>query len=221
MRLSGWPRLRLLSRGIYIRPNHIKQRLGVFTARFEKRKKKEERQEWKEEGAFPGGAGFTFGIAVKWRKRNVLFMEAGGCDGCCWWKEGGWGTGYSTDPVWRSCDAGLLDMVLSLPNGWQLLQVFSKGSKSKRICWRDAASCWRTFQSEALAVQEVFAFVFSEGEHIFRVISLFNIRYVPVDLVNSNFACEWGHDKLIIIIKLYELISGNGVPELNRSETAQ
>lgn len=41
VRLSGWPRLRALSEGIYIRPNHIKQRLGVFTAHCKKEKKKE------------------------------------------------------------------------------------------------------------------------------------------------------------------------------------
>lgn len=32
VRLSGQPRLGTLSRGIYIRPNHIKQRLGGFIA---------------------------------------------------------------------------------------------------------------------------------------------------------------------------------------------
>lgn len=38
MRLSGWPRLGTLSEGIYIRPNHIKQRLGLFTAHCKKGK---------------------------------------------------------------------------------------------------------------------------------------------------------------------------------------
>lgn len=38
MRLSGRPRLTTLSRGIYIRPNHIKQRLGAFIAHGEKKR---------------------------------------------------------------------------------------------------------------------------------------------------------------------------------------
>lgn len=78
VRMSGWPRLRALSKGIYIRPNHIKQRLGVFTAHCKKRKNRGGK---KEEGGFPGPTGFTIGIAVKWRKRNVLFMEGKGVEG--------------------------------------------------------------------------------------------------------------------------------------------
>lgn len=73
VRLLAWPRLGSLSGGIYIRPNHIKQRLGVFSARFRKK------EECEEEGAF--GAGFTIGIAVKWRERNEPLWRGlgGGC----------------------------------------------------------------------------------------------------------------------------------------------
>lgn len=56
VRLSGWPRLRALSKGIYIRPNHIKQRLGVFTAHRKKERKtkgvKEERELFQDEPVY-------------------------------------------------------------------------------------------------------------------------------------------------------------------------
>lgn len=75
VRLSGRLRLRTLSKGIYIRPNRIKQRLGVFIAHCKKKKRRRRRRRRTKRSGRISRMSRIYTIAVKWRKRNVVFMD--------------------------------------------------------------------------------------------------------------------------------------------------
>lgn len=106
VRLSGRPRLTTLSGGIYIRPNHIKQRLGGFIAHGERKRDK------------MGGGGRSgrtsrmsriYTVAVKRSKRNVFVTRRRRRRGWRWrWRGRGSRIlfeGHVTPSGWRGCRA--------------------------------------------------------------------------------------------------------------------
>lgn len=76
MRLSGRPRLTTLSGGIYIRPDHIKQRLGGFIAHGEKKRDKNEGRFEKEWENFQDEPDLHRGCEME-EEKCVFDLEAG------------------------------------------------------------------------------------------------------------------------------------------------